>query len=139
MAISDGCQYSVHRCDGSDASLKPTLFKLKKKNSWGTVSVKFSDIKALLRSLKWYNRCLEAEDFGNAEDEFLADLRFYCDIHPLSTLQPKFRIILALDESTPVRRANGRGRQPLPVNLSRQRYNRILTYFCLFRHACNLL
>ena len=30
MAISDGCQYSVHRCDGSDALPKPTLFKQKR-------------------------------------------------------------------------------------------------------------
>ena len=111
----------------------------RKEISWGALSIKFSDIKTLLRSLKWYKRCQEEENFGNAEEEFLADLRFYCDIYPLSTLQPKFRIILALDESTPVRRANGRGRQPLPVNLSRQRYNRILTYLCLFHHACNLL
>jgi len=58
------------------------------------------------RSLKWYKRCQEEEEeFGNAEEEFLADLR----------------AIHALDESTPAQRTNGRGRRPLPVNLSRQR------------------
>ena len=50
-----------------------------KQNLWST----------LLRSLKWYKRCQEEEEeFGNAEEEFLADLRFDYDIYtpfPLCT------------------------------------------------------
>jgi len=59
------------------------------------------------RSLKWHKRCQEGEEeVGNADEEFLADLR----------------AIDALDESTPAQRTNGRGRpRSLPVNLSRQR------------------
>ena len=122
-------------------SLTKSLFSNRKKkfelSSGAFLKKKFWS--TLLRSLKWHKRCQEGEEeVGNADEEFLADLRFNYDIY-FSTLQPKFRAIDALDESTPAQRTNGRGRpRSLPVNLSRQRYNRTLTCSCLF-HACNLL